>query len=136
MKVKLDDGARTPTRSHPTDAGLDLYARQDKRVPAHGSALFDTGVHIELPHNTVGMLRSKSGLNTRHGITTTGTIDEGFSGSIVVNVQNHSDNDYFVQKGDKITQLLVVPCLYVDVVLADEIKGGERGDKGFGSTGK
>lgn len=136
MKVKLDDGARTPTRSHPTDAGLDLYARQDKRVPAHGSALFDTGVHIELPHNTVGMLRSKSGLNTRHGITTTGTIDEGFSGSIVVNMQNHSDNDYFVHKGDKITQLLVVPCLYVDVVLADEIKGGERGDKGFGSTGK
>ena len=134
--MKLDDGARTPTRSHPTDAGLDLYARQDKRVPAHGSALFDTGVHIELPHNTVGMLRSKSGLNTRHGITTTGTIDEGFSGSIVVNMQNHSDNDYFVQKGDKITQLLVVPCLYVDVVLADEIKGGERGDKGFGSTGK
>lgn len=136
MKVKLDDGARTPTRSHPTDAGLDLYARQDKRVPAHGSALFDTGVHIELPHNTVGMLRSKSGLNTRHGITTTGTIDEGFSGSIVVNMQNHSDNDYFVHKGDKITQILVVPCLYVDVVLADEIKGGERGDKGFGSTGK
>lgn len=136
MKVKLDDGARTPTRSHPTDAGLDLYARQDKRVPAHGSALFDTGVHIELPHNTVGMLRSKSGLNTRHGITTTGTIDEGFSGSIVVNVQNHSDNDYFVQKGDKITQLLVVPCLYVDVVLTDEIKGGERGANGFGSTGK
>lgn len=136
MKVKLDDGARTPTRSHPTDAGLDLYARQDKRVPAHGSALFDTGVHIELPHNTVGMLRSKSGLNTRHGITTTGTIDEGFSGSIVVNMQNHSDNDYFVHKGDKITQLLVVPCLYVDVVLTDEIKSGERGDKGFGSTGK
>jgi dUTP pyrophosphatase len=82
------------------------------------------------------MLRSKSGLNTRHGITTTGTIDEGFSGSIVVNMQNHSDNDYFVQKGDKITQLLVVPCLYVDVVLADEIKGGERGANGFGSTGK
>lgn len=136
MKVKLDDGARTPTRSHPTDAGLDLYARQGKRVPAHGSALFDTGVHIELPHNTVGMLRSKSGLNTRHGITTTGTIDEGFSGSIVVNMQNHSDNDYFVHKGDKITQLLVVPCLYVDVVLADEIKGGERGANGFGSTGK
>jgi len=63
MKVQLDEGAIMPTRAHGTDAGLDLYTREDKVVPAHGYATFDTGVHIELPPNTYGKLESKSGLN-------------------------------------------------------------------------
>lgn len=63
MKIKLDEGAIMPTRAYPTDAGLDIYARETQIVPAKESAIFDTGVHIELPEGTVGMLKSKSGLN-------------------------------------------------------------------------
>lgn len=69
MKVKLDPGAICPTRAHKLDAGLDLYATCDKVVPAHGSAIFDTGVHVELPPFTAGFLKSKSGLNVKHNIT-------------------------------------------------------------------
>ena len=80
IKVKLDEGAIMPTRAHSTDAGLDLYARDEQIVRAKESAVFDTGVHIELPtvvfntgfiskeYNTVGFLKSKSGLNVRYGI--------------------------------------------------------------------
>ena len=83
MKIKLDKGARIPTRAHNTDAGLDLYAMDTQIVPAKESAIFDTGVHVELPEGTAGFLKSKSGLNTKHGITSEGVIDVGYTGSIV-----------------------------------------------------
>ena len=79
MKVLLETGARIPDRAHDTDAGLDLFSRETKTIPAHGSCVFDTGVHIELPAGTVGFLKSKSGLNVRYGITGEGVIDEEFS---------------------------------------------------------
>ena len=66
MKIKLDNGAFMPNRAHEDDAGLDIYARESQIVPARGSAIFDTGVHIELPKGTVGMIKSKSGLNVKH----------------------------------------------------------------------
>ena len=74
MKIMLDKTAIMPTRAHDTDAGLDLYATEDKTVPAHGSAVFDTGVHVQLPHGTAGFVKSKSGLNVHH-------IVEGLDGS-------------------------------------------------------
>ena len=67
MKIKLDKGTKMPTRAHSTDAGLDLYARDTQIIPAKESAVFDTGVHVELPEGTAGFLKSKSGLNTKHG---------------------------------------------------------------------
>ena len=65
MKIVLDKGAIMPTRAHETDAGLDIYARERKLIRANSSAVFDTGVHVELPFGTVGMLKSKSGLNVK-----------------------------------------------------------------------
>ena len=97
MKIMLDEGAIRPTRAHQTDAGLDLYARDGKMVPAHGSAIFDTGVHVQLPPFTAGFLKSKSGLNVKHNITSDGLIDEGYTGSIVVKLYNHGDDDYDVR---------------------------------------
>lgn len=79
MKIVLDDGAFMPTRAHETDAGLDLYAMDDAIVSAKESVKFDTGVHIELPPDTVGFIKSKSGLNVRHGIISEGVIDEGYT---------------------------------------------------------
>ena len=137
MKVYLDEGAFPPTRAHSTDAGLDLYCRESTYVPAHGSAVFDTGVHIQLPENTYGSLQSKSGLNVNHGIVSCGgTIDQSYSGPIKVKLYNMTDKDYFFKRGSKICQLVVEPCLFVPVEIVPEWSNDtERGDNGFGSTG-
>lgn len=137
MKVKLDEGAFAPERAHTTDAGLDIRSIKRRIVPARGSAVFHTGVHIELPKGTAGVLVSKSGLNITHGITSTGLIDEGYTGEIIVKLFNHSFYDYEVRPGDKISQLIIVPVLYEPVEIVDEIDlNTDRGANGFGSTGR
>ncbi len=136
MKVKLDHGAIAPTRAHETDAGLDLYSRHGCIVEAKGDAIFHTGVHVQIPHGCAGLLVSKSGLNVKFGNTSTGLIDEGYSGEITVKLYNHSGQDYEVKAGDKISQLVIIPVKYEPVEIVDEIGGGERGDAGFGSTGR
>lgn len=136
MKIKLDKGAFIPTRAHGTDAGADLRSPVDTVVPARGSRVIDTGVHIQLPRDCVGMLKSKSGLNVKYGITSEGVIDEGYTGPIKVKLYNHGEKDYVIERGDKITQLVVVPCRYLYFDLVDYLEDSERGGEGFGSTGK
>lgn len=136
MKIKLDSGAIAPTRAHDTDAGLDLYSPIEINIPSGWSRYINTGVHIQLPHGTAGLIVSKSGLNVKHGITSTGLIDEGYTGAIRVRLYNKSPEDYLIHVGDKISQLVVIPVLYEPVEIVDSIEGGERGDNGFGSTGR
>ena len=136
MKIKLDEGAIAPTRAHDTDAGMDLYSREKKLLHAGESACFDTGIHIELPKGHCAMLVSKSGLNVHNDITSTGLIDEGYSGSIKVKLYNHGSKETLINRGDKISQLVVFPVRYERVEIVDEISAGERGDAGFGSTGR
>ena len=136
MKIMLDNGAYMPTRAHSTDAGLDLYAKEGQIVPAKESAIFDTGVHIQLPACTAGLLVSKSGLNVKHGITSTGLIDEGYTGSIKVKLYNHSGYDYRVEAGDKISQLVILPVVRPELERVESLEDTERGVGGFGSTGR
>lgn len=136
MKIMLEAGAYMPVRAHATDAGLDIRSMVNKKVPARGSAVFHTGVHIQLPPNTVGLLTSKSGLNINHNITSTGTIDEGYTGEIVVKLFNHGEESYLIEAGDKISQLVVLPCYYVDLELVDDLDQSDRGESGFGSSGR
>lgn len=136
MRIKLDEGAIMPTRAHETDAGLDLYARDTQIVCAKESATFDTGVHIELPPRTVGFVCGRSGFNMKHGLTCDGVIDVGYTGSIRVKLYNHSGYDYRINKGDKIAQLVIVPILTPVLELTDTLRETERGDNGFGSTGR
>ena len=136
MNVMLDNGAIMPTRAHEKDAGLDLYARETKTVPARGNAIFDTGVHMEIPEGYAGILLSKSGLNVHHGLTNRGLIDSGYTGSIIVKLDNNSDNDYIVEQGQKISQIILVPILRPKMVLVENLESTERGENGFGSTGK
>ena len=136
MKVKLDKGAFVPVRVHGTDAGADLRAPIGAIVPARGSRVINTGVHIQLPHGYVGMLKSKSGLNVKYGITSEGVIDEGYTGAIKVRIYNHSDYPFAFSRGEKITQLVIMPCAYVGFERVDNLEDSERGDGGFGSTGK
>ena len=88
MKFTLDEGAFPPVKAHASDAGIDIRARESKRIPARGSAVFHTGVHVELPPGTAGLLVSKSGLNVNSDITSTGLIDEQYRGEIVVKLEN------------------------------------------------
>lgn len=136
MKIKLDNGAKMPTRAHQWDAGLDIYSREGKIVPARRSATFDTGVHVEIPPMNVGFLKSKSGLNIKYDLTGEGVIDAGYTGSIAVKLYNDADTDYEVQAGDKIIQLVILPIVMPDLELVDSFEQTERGDNGFGSSGR
>ena len=139
IKIAVEAGAKCPTRAHKNDAGLDLYAREQQTIYAGGSAIFDTGIHVDIPVGYVGMLKSKSGLNVKHGIVSEGVIDAGYTGSIVVKLFNHSKEIYTVHAGDKITQLVILPIITPDYKIVDspdEFGESERGDRGFGSSGK
>lgn len=136
MKIALDPGATMPTRAHPYDAGLDLYAMTNVWIRPQSSEFFDTGVHVEIPEGYVGLVKSRSGLMLRNNITTDGTIDCGYTGSIGVMLFNHGKADCFIRAGERIAQLVIVPCLLPELDLVDKLEETERGDGGFGSTGK
>lgn len=153
MKIKLDKGAIMPTRAHEADAGLDLYAPEKVMIGGNNvfisgslgvctdgvsikGCIIDTGVHIELPPNTVGMIKSKSGLNIHYGLITEGVIDEGYTGSIKVKIYNLTEYTHQFNRGDKIAQLVILPIVKPELELVDELKETERGNNGFGSTGR
>ena len=141
IKVVLDRGAIMPTRAHVLDAGLDLYSPVDTRIHCRTEELYensvciDTGVHVQIPAGYVGMIKSKSGLNVKNGITSEGVIDAGYTGSICVKLYNNSDKVVFIQKGQKISQLVIMPIITPDLELVDSLEDTERGNGGFGSTG-
>lgn len=145
MKVKLDTytddngavrAAKAPTRAFPTDAGLDIYAMHGGIVRAGQTATFNTGVHIQLPEGTAGVMLPKSGLMVGRDLLAFGVIDHGYTGEILVHVFNFGSEDYKFYAGDKLTQLLVIPVLYEPVEVVDALDAGERGTRGFGSTGR
>ena len=134
LRVVLDEGAKI-TRAHDTDAGLDLYALETVVIDAWDSAKLDTGVHVAIPKNHVGLITSKSGLMQR-GITCRGTIDCGYTGSIKAVLYNHSELPIQIDRGQKITQLVILPIITPSPVVVDSLDETERGEGGFGSSGK
>lgn len=141
MKIMLDKGARMPTRAHPWDAGLDLYAPEDAGTycigPCGGSVTIDTGVHMQIPEGYAGFIKAKSGLNVKHGLTCTGVIDAHYTGSIAVKLYNHHPClRYDVRPGDKIAQLVILKCELPELEIVDSLEETDRGDGGFGSTGR
>ncbi len=137
MKIVLDDGAYMPERAHSTDAGLDLKTPKPLLIKPKSLIVVDTGVHVELPPNTVGMLKSKSGLNVKYGITSEGVIDEGYTGAIVAKLYNNGDEPVILTEGSKITQLVILPVIIPDALdVVESLEDTERGDNGFGSSGE
>ena len=141
MKINyiLGDGAFTPLHGHKADAGFDLrlpdrydevtiYPRKDYTI--------DTKVHFEIPEGYVGFIKSKSGLNVKSGIQAEGVIDSGYTGSVVVKLYNHGDAPVTFVPGDKITQIVFLPIPEVELNEVDSFDETERGDNGFGSTGR
>jgi len=144
IKVKLGTDkimhtkAIMPTRAHEFDAGFDLYTPYAIDILPHQSVVIDTGVHMQIPDNYVGFLKSKSGLNVKYGITSEGVIDAGYTGSIVVKLYNNSDILYEFNAGDKITQIVILPVQtpFCDLIEVDSLEETSRGENGFGSSGR
>ena len=138
MKVFIEPGAFLPERAYDLDAGFDLRAMEAITIPPHSHVVVHTGVHIELPENTAGILISKSGLNTKFGVTSTGLIDEGYTGEILVPLHNNGDLPFVVSKEQKISQLVITSIFRPKLELVESceaFKKSDRGNSGFGSTG-
>lgn len=135
MKVKLDPGAYVPERAHPDDAGLDLRSPENLWIHPGEQVMIDTGVHVAIPKGHVGLITSKSGLLVKR-ITSRGTIDCGYTGSIKAVLYNHGKEGYAIKKGDKITQLVVLPCMIEEIELVYHLEETDRGESGFGSSGR
>ena len=136
LKVMLDKGAYMPEKAHKSDAGYDLRTPYEFTVKAGGSATVFTGVHMVIPEDFCGVLISKSGLNTKYDIQTTGLVDARYTGEIVVKVQNHGKNDYHFNKGDKVSQIVILPVAFTCITEIEDLPKTERGSAGFGSSGR
>lgn len=137
MKIMLDDGAYMPVRGHDTDAGLDLRAPKRIMLRGHDEVHIDFGVHVQIPHGYFGMLASKSGLNFNCQLDCPGgIIDEGYTGSIKTVIQNRGPFDHEFAPGDKVVQLIIIPCIQPDLEVVESLEETDRGASGFGSTGR
>lgn len=136
IKVVLDDGAYMPEKAHNADAGFDLRTPGKIIIPPKSSRIIPTRVHVEIPFGYVGFLKSKSGLNVKDGILSEGVIDSGYTGGIVAKLYNHSNTEKVFEKGDKITQLVILPIPDVEMIQVDSLEDTERGSNGFGSSGR
>ena len=136
IKMAVDIGANIPVRAHKRDAGLDLHSMKSGWIFPFSRRTFDTGVHVEIPEGHVGLLTSKSGMMAKQGITSRGTIDSGFTGSIKAVLFNHSWRFVKIERFQKISQLVLLPIITPDIDLVDHLEETERADGGFGSTGR
>lgn len=136
FKVILDENAKMPTKAHDTDAGFDLYAPKRIIIRAKDSEVINTGVHTEIPKGYVGFLKSKSGLNVHCGICGEGVIDAGYTGSIVAKLYNNGHEHVVLEEGQKIIQIVFLPIPEVELELTNSFEETDRGDNGFGSSGK
>jgi len=137
---RLSEDATLPTRAHEGDAGLDLYAAESARLEAGERASVGTGIAVEIPPGHAGLVLPRSGLAARHGISLVnapGLIDSGYRGELRVLLLNTDLNDAFeVNPGDRIAQLLITPFAAAAPLEALELTVSERGDGGFGSSGR
>ena len=136
LPVVLDELAYMPVRAHEPDAGADLFSPVAVTVYPGESVVIDTGVHMAIPYGYAGFIKSKSGLNVKHGILSEGVVDAGYTGSIRVKLYNHGHEAFTVEKGHKISQIVILPVLLCGFGEVESLDQTERGDGGFGSTGK
>ena len=141
VSVKLlDPRAKLPTYGSPDAAGADLYALTDGPVaivPGQ-TVLIHTGLALAIPKGYVGLIFARSGLATKEGLAPAnkvGVIDADYRGELMVPLHNHSEAYRFVEDGERIAQLVIVPYLTAQFTSADDLDNTERGSGGFGSTG-
>lgn len=142
MKIKLlDEDAVVPTRGSKSAAGYDLYSAENSDIWIDGNSTFKihTGIAIEIPEGYVGLIYARSGIATKNGIrpaNCVGVIDSDYRGEIIVALHNDSNTSYCVKRHDRVAQLVIAPYIAPEIEIVDEISDTDRGDGGFGHTGK
>ena len=139
MKVKLmNEYAQLPTRGSKDAAGLDLYCPFHIKVPADSQKKIPLGLAVEIPKGYMGLLVPRSSMSKTplRCANSVGVIDEDYRGELSIVYENVSCKDYEIARGDRIAQLIIVPIAIVDVEEAQTLSETERGDGGYGSTGK
>ena len=138
---KLDDRAIIPTYGTPFSAGADLYSLPGEAVtvPAHGTVMIHTGLAMEIPEGYAGLIFARSGLASKRGLAPAnkvGVVDPDYRGEFMVALHNHTDEPREVEGGERIAQLVIVPFIQGSFETVEELSDTERGEGGFGSTGK
>lgn len=139
LKFTLDMGAKLPEYAHDTDSGADLFSNEGHFISPGETQTVDTGLSIELPEGYEGQVRSKSGLAAKHGIhvlNSPGTIDCGYRGKVKVILHNTGKETFHVRVGDKVAQLIIAPYRQANFHTVYYLSSTNRGENGFGSTGK
>ena len=136
LKVMLDEGAYMPERAHDLDAGYDLRTPVNVQIAARRGATIDTKVHVMIPKGYAGFIKSKSGLLSRNNIRVDGVVDAGYTGTIKVMMFNDGLMDKEFRVGDKIAQLVILPIETPELEEVSSLEETERGDNGFGSSGR
>ena len=137
---KINPNASIPTYGSSYAAGCDLSACIDQAIsiPPHTTIKVPTGLAIELPENTVGLIYARSGMATKKHLAPAnkvGVIDADYRGEIIVALHNHSEEAQTIEVGERIAQLVVAPFYHVEFEEVDELSDTVRGEGGFGSTG-
>jgi dUTP pyrophosphatase len=135
---KFHPKAKAPSKSNPEDAGFDLFAIEECGVGTSGILKVRTGIGIEIPSGYVGLIWDRSGLSIKHGIHRVGgVIDSTYRGEIVVGLISF-ESPYNINIGDKIAQILIQPVWNTPTewIEVEELSETDRGEKGFGSSGK
>ena len=133
------DANMVPSYAQPGDAGADLRSAEALTIPAGERRLVKTGIAIALPAGYVGLVHPRSGLALKHGITVLnapGTVDAGYRGEIMVTLINTSKEHFEISVGDRIAQLLIQEVVQAKFLLVDKLPDSDRGQSGFGSTGR
>lgn len=141
LKIKkLDDSLPTPRYAHEGDAGLDLYSAQDVKLEPGQRALVSTGIAIAIPEGYAGFVQPRSGLAAKQGVSivnTPGLIDSGYRGEVKVILLNTDLEDSVrISRGDRIAQLVIQEVPVVALEEVGNLDGSQRGEGGFGSSGK
>ncbi len=142
LRIKrLREAAVLPERKTPGSAGYDLCAciAGEFTIEPGELAIFPTGLAAEIPQGCAGMIFTRSGLGVKHGIAVAngvGVIDSDYRGEIHVGLRNSSKTAYTIQPGERIAQLIIMPVCLPAVEEAVELSGTQRGENGFGSTGR
>lgn len=137
--LKDDESIPTPEYKTLDAAGMDLVANEDIFLPSLGRKLVGTGLKIAIPKGYEGQVRPRSGIAWNHGVTVLnapGTIDADYRGELKIMLINLSHDVYHVKKGERVAQLVIAPYTRVDINVVDSLDETERGEGGFGHTGK
>ncbi len=133
----LSPNAVLPTYAHTHDAGMDLYALEEAAVIPGERKQIRTGIAVAVPNGYVGLVWDKSGLSHKFGLKTFGgVIDAGYRGEILVGIQNFGTETYTFAAGDKIAQMLIQAVEHPVIEIVETLDETNRGESGFGSTGK